>query len=81
MFKKEEGLFLVHYNGYYMSSPDYKNSDHLRLDSDIKEATVFDNLKRATLWAKRLRGDVLFYNHDYTEIHHYSDLSFREVHR
>lgn len=78
MFKKDKGLFLVHYNGYYMSSTDYKNVNSLTLDSNIKEATVFDNLRSATKWAKRIRGDVLFYNHNRTERHHYNDLSVNQ---
>ena len=66
MFKKNDTLFLVHYKGYYMSSRDYRNIDAFNFDSDIKEATVFNDLKRAKFWAKKIDADVLIYNHDET---------------
>ena len=77
MFKKDDGLFLVYYKGYYMSSRDYKTVDALSLDSDIKEATVFNSLKRATFWAKKIDADVLIYNHDETLL---TESSSDEVH-
>ena len=76
MFKKNEGLFLVHHNGYFVSR--YSKSDgSMSIDKDIEYAKVFKNLKLATKVAMEIQGEIFIYSHDMTT-RMYGDLQFTQ---